>query len=240
MSARAYAELRRLGPTITTAEAAAALGASTSSASRTLRGLERRGLVTGIRRGLWSLDTTMRDARALAASVTRPYPSYVSFESALFAHGVIDQVPRAITIASLGRPRVARTAIATFVIHRLPPELFGGFVAEGDVRLASIEKALFDFHYVTEASGRPKRRLPEIELPSRFSRRELKRWLERISDARLRRRVSARLDRILTGETGGRRRSGRPAQHLLSPRLVRPEDAEQFRMDVTVVRRSKR
>lgn len=28
--------------------------------------------------------------------------------------------------------------------------------------------------------------------------------------------------------------------HLLSPRLVRPEDAEKFRMEVTVVRRSKR
>lgn len=30
------------------------------------------------------------------------------------------------------------------------------------------------------------------------------------------------------------------APHLLSPRLVRPEDAEKFRMEVTVVRRSKR
>lgn len=197
MSARAFAELRRLGPRITTAEAAAALGASTSSASRTLRGLERRGLVTGVRRGLWSLDTTVRDARALAEAITRPYPSYVSFESALFAHGVIDQVPRAITLASLGRPRVARTAIATFVIHRLPPELFGGFVAEGDVRLASTEKALFDFHYVAEASGHPKRRPPELELPARFSLREVRRWIERIGDVRLRRRVATRVERAV-------------------------------------------
>lgn len=30
------------------------------------------------------------------------------------------------------------------------------------------------------------------------------------------------------------------APHVLSPRLVRPEDAEQFRMKVTVVRGSKR
>lgn len=227
MSARAYAALRRLGPTITTAEAAAALGASTSSASRTLRGLERRGLVTGIRRGLWSLDTSVPDARALAGDVTRPYPSYVSFESALFAHGVTDQVPRAITLASLGRPRVARTAVATFVIHRLPPELFGGFVSEGGVRLASVEKALFDFHYVSEASGRPTRRLPEVELPPRFSRGELKRWVERIADPRLRRRVGGRLDRMI-------------APHLVSPRLIRPEDAEKFRMVVTAAPRSKR
>lgn len=194
MSARAYAALRRLGPTVTTAEAASALRVSTSSASHTLRALEDKGLVIGLRRGLWSLDTTIRDARALARDVTRPYPSYVSFESALFAHGAIDQIPRVVTLASLGRPRTTRTAIATFVIHRLPPELFGGSAREGDVDLASAEKALFDFHYVAVASGHPRRRLPELELPSRFSRKETRRWVERIHDPRLRRRVEARLD----------------------------------------------
>lgn len=193
MSARAYAELRRLGPIVTTGEAAAALGVSTSSASHTLRALQGRGLVTSLRRGLWSLDTTIRDARSLAMSVTRPYPSYVSFESAFFAHGMIDDVPRAITLASLGRPRTARTAVATFVIHRLPPELFGGFVADAEVRLASPEKALFDFHYVAEASGHPKRRPPELELPVRFSRSDVRRWIDRITDLRLRRRVAARI-----------------------------------------------
>lgn len=195
MSARAYAVLRRLGPTITTAEAAAALGVSTSSASHTLRALTDQGLALGLRRGLWSLDTTVRDARTLAVHITRPYPSYVSFESALFAHDAIDQVPRAITLASLGRPRLARTEIATFVIHRVPPELFGGFARDGDLSIASIEKALFDFHYVAEASGHPRRRLPELELPPRFSRREIGRWVERIADPRLRRRVATRIDR---------------------------------------------
>lgn len=212
MSARAYAELRRLGPIVTTAEAAAALGVSTSSASHTLRVLQRHGLVTSVRRGLWSLDTTIRDARSLAMSVTRPYPSYVSFESAFFAHGMIDQVPRVITLASLGRPRTARTAVATFLIHRLPPELFGGFTTDGDVRLASPEKALFDFHYVAEASGHPKRRPPELELPARFSRREIRRWIDRIADLRLRRRVA----RKLAGTTG--------LATLLSPRLVRLDE----------------
>jgi hypothetical protein len=122
----------------------------------------------------------------------------VSFGSALFAHGAIDQIPRAITLASLGRPRVAPTAVATFVIHRLPPELFGGFADERDVRLASAEKALFDFHYVAEASGHSRRRLPEVELPPRFSRREVARWVARIRDPRLRRRVAAKIERALT------------------------------------------
>lgn len=195
MSARAYAQLRKLGSLVTTGEAAAALGVSISSASHTLRALERDGLVAKLRRGLWSTDTSPRDERSLANEVTRPYPSYVSFESALFDHGMIDQVPRAIALASLGRPRAARTRFATFVIHRLPPELFGGFAADGDVRVASPEKALFDFHYVAEASGHPKRRLPEVELPPRFSRREVRRWIDRIRDTRLRRRVEARIAR---------------------------------------------
>lgn len=196
MSARAYAALRKLGPTVTTAEAAAALRVSTSSASRTLRALQRQGLLMGLRRGLWRLETTIPDPRALATDITRPYPSYVSFDSALFAHGVIDQVPRTIALASLGRPRIVRTSVSTFVIHRLPPELFGGFAGDGDLRLASVEKALFDFHYVAEASGHPKRRPPEIELAAQLSRRELRRWIDRIHDPRLRRRVEARIARM--------------------------------------------
>lgn len=201
MSARAYAKLRTLGDRVTTGEAAAALGVSTSSASHTLRTLETRGLARQVRRGLWIMERTWPDARRLAADLTRPYPSYVSFESALFAHDAIDQVPRAIALASLGRPRVIRTAVATFIVHRLPPELFGGFETTGDLRMASVEKAIFDFCYVAEASGRRRRRLPELELSARFSHREIDRWPGKIGDPRLQRRVRARIEDALSAAT---------------------------------------
>lgn len=63
--------------------------------------------------------------------------------------------------------------------------------------LATPEKALFDWCYVSEASVRPGRRLPEIETPSTFSERELGRWLGLIRDDRLRRRVGAALEDLL-------------------------------------------
>src|SRR5207302_2833526 len=126
-------------------EVAASLRVSASSASRSLRALANKGLVQRVRHGLWSLDPAGFDPRRVAAEITRPFPSYVSFASALAAHGGIDQLPREISLASTGRPKRLRTDYGTFVVHHLPAELFGGFEVKGDVALATPEKAIFDF-----------------------------------------------------------------------------------------------
>ncbi|MBI2766536.1 MAG: hypothetical protein HYX53_11580 [Chloroflexi bacterium] len=198
-TATAYAALRRIGPIVTTAEAAATLRVSSSAASRTLRLLRERGLARRIGHGRWTTETNALDPRSVAAEITRPYPSYVSFESALFAHGAIDQVPRDISLASLARPRRVRTDVGTFVIHRLPPALFGGFLERDGVALATLEKAIFDFHYVAQASGRPSRRLPELDVPRRLSSRRVREWIPRIESRRLRALVADALERQLAG-----------------------------------------
>ena len=91
MSLASFSELSRLGPTIRTGEAAAALGVSVSGASRLLRRLESRNLARQVRYGLWIVGTDSIDPRALAQEIARPHPAYVSFTSALNAHGMIDQ-----------------------------------------------------------------------------------------------------------------------------------------------------
>jgi len=193
-----YARLRRLSiPVLTTAEAAAALQTSGSAASRGLRTLEAQGLVRRLRHGLWILADQTPDPRAIVAELTRPFPAYVSFQSALAARGAIDQIPREISVASLAKPRRIETRIATYVIHRLPPALFGGFDESGGVALATVEKALFDYFYVASASGRTRTRLPELDLPASFSRKQLDGWLARIRSARLRTRVRAAIERVL-------------------------------------------
>jgi hypothetical protein len=193
----AYARLREVGaPVITTGEAASALRVSTSSASRTLRTLARQGLAGKIRYGLWSLADTPIDPRRLASEITRPYPSYVSFESALSARGMIDQLPREITVASLDRAKIIRTRHGTFAVRHLPPALFGGFDNENGLLLATPEKALFDYYYVTHASTRHRRRLPEVELPDRFLWAKVEHWLRRIEFAPLRARVEESLRAI--------------------------------------------
>jgi len=196
-TAAAYARLRELGaPVVTTGEAASALRVSTSSSSRTLRTLERQGLAWKIRYGLWSLADQPIDPRRLASEITRPYPSYVSFESALSAHGMIDQLPREVTVASLDRAKIIRTRHGTFSVRHLPPKLFGGFDSRDGLLLATPEKALFDYFYVTHASTRHRRRLPEVELPDQFSWTKVKHWLQRIEFERLRDQVDASLRAI--------------------------------------------
>lgn len=192
------ARLSRLGSSVlTTSEAAAALKTSSSSASRTLRTLSDHGLATQVRHGVWRLGTDLPDPRQLSLEITRPYPSYVSFPSALAAHEVIDQIPREIALASLGRAKTVRTPFAVFSVHRLPPELFEGFEPRAGFALATVEKAIFDFHYVAAASGHTRRRLPELDLPRSFSRAEIDRWIRRIRSRRLQTLVRASIDRTL-------------------------------------------
>ena len=199
MSAAAmYSTLRRLSvPVLTTAEAAAALQTSGSAASRGLRTLETQGLVRRLRHGLWLLADQPVDPRAIVSELTRPFPAYISFQSALAARGAIDQIPREISVASLAKPRRIETRLATYVIHRLPPALFGGFEESGGVALATVEKALFDYFYVASASGQARARLPELDLPASFSRKQLDSWLARVRSARLRTRVRAAIERAL-------------------------------------------
>jgi predicted transcriptional regulator of viral defense system len=199
MSAAAmYATLRRLSvPVLTTAEAAAALKTSGSAASRGLRTLEAQGLVRRLRHGLWTLADEPLDPRAIVNELTRPFPAYISFQSALAARGAIDQIPREISVASLAKPRRIETQLATYVIHRLPPALFGGFQESDGVALATVEKALFDYFYVASASGQTRARLPELDLPANFSRKQLESWLARIQSERLRTRVRGAIERAL-------------------------------------------
>lgn len=186
MSLSSFAALDRVGPTVTTGEAAAALNVSVSQASRLLRSFEAKGLARRVRYGLWIVGSDPVDPRALIEEITRPYPAYVSFASALSAHGMIDQVPREISVASLDSAKRVTTELGTFAVHHLPPELFGGWIERDGVKLARPEKALFDLAYVSAVhTGRP-RRIPELELPTTFDHDELDGWLKRIESPRLR------------------------------------------------------
>ena len=92
-SGEIIARLRSLRlPAVTTADVAAALGMSVPAASHALSRFADVGLVTPVRRGLWALQEHP-DPLVLADHVTAPYPSYVSLQTALHQHGMIDQIP---------------------------------------------------------------------------------------------------------------------------------------------------
>ncbi|MFH1474443.1 MAG: hypothetical protein ABIG85_01140, partial [Chloroflexota bacterium] len=58
-------------------------------------------------------------------------------------HGMIDQLPREVSVASLDRARRITTTLGTFAIHHLPPELFGGWAETPRGPVATPEKAIF-------------------------------------------------------------------------------------------------
>jgi predicted transcriptional regulator of viral defense system len=198
-STDAYADLLRLNrPVVGTREAAARLGLSVPAASQQLRSLEGSGIVRRLRRGLWLLRPDV-EPFAVAAYLTAPLPAYVSLWSALARHGMIEQVPRQVYVASLARTKGIQTSIGGFSIHHLAPELFGGYAQTDDgSHLATPEKALFDTIYLLTPRG-GQIRLPELELPDGFAERQLDEWTQRIRRPRLRTMVSRGLTTALRG-----------------------------------------
>jgi len=181
-----YTTLERLGPVVRTSEAAAALRTSVSSTSRMLRSLEENGLARRVRSGVWSVGPHSPDPFMIAPELTRPHPAYISYDSALNYHGMIDQIPREVSVASLDRARRITTKIGTFAIHHLPPELFGGWQETRRGCVARPEKAIFDICYSSAAHRGRTRRIPELELPTGFDVGVVEAWATRIESPRVR------------------------------------------------------
>ncbi len=192
----AYAKLRRLGvDAITTADAAAVLGADSNTTNKTLTRLAAASLIVPLRRGLWALTASI-DPLLLPDFLTAPCASYVSLQTALYHHGLIEQIPAVVYVVSLARSRRVRTSVATFSIHRIAPEVFGGFeVTDAGVKMASPEKALFDLFYLSATRNRELAKLPELEIPRAFDRRILAMWRARITSPLLQKIVNAHIAR---------------------------------------------
>lgn len=186
----ALGDLLRLGqPIIETREAAVRLGVSAGRASQILRSSAEAGLIGRLRQGLWLLDREF-DPFAVPHYLTAPFPAYVSFWSALARHGMIEQVPKSIFVASLDRTRRVETSIAAYSIHHLAPELFDGYSGSDQTGyIASPEKALFDTIYLQAPRGGGIF-LPELEFPEEFDIGKLDEWTIRIARPRLRTMVS--------------------------------------------------
>ncbi len=190
---RALEVLRRLDrPMLRTGEAAAVLRISVSSASHLLASLQDAGSVLRISPGRWSMAP--RPSPYLVASwLTDPYPSYVSLYTALSRRGVITQIPRTIYVVSLANTKTLKTPVGTYSVHRLPPELFGGYEERNGERAATAEKAVFDTLYLARARGKRFSHLTEVDLPPGFRDEVLSDWATKIQDPRVRSFVQARI-----------------------------------------------
>ena len=150
-----------------------------------------------MRHGAWWIEDDL-DPLRLPEYLTAPFPSYVSLHTALHVRGPIEQIPVIVYVATLARTHRIDTKVATFSFHHLAPEVSGGYDTAADgTKIATAEKALFDFAYLSPGRSRHFSHPPELELPRGFRRAELARWLSRISSARQRTLTELALTRWL-------------------------------------------
>jgi len=132
--------------------------------------------------------------------LTAPAASYVSLQTALHLHGMVEQIPSVVYAVTLARTQRVKTSIATISLHRIAPAFFGGFevVPRSGAKIATPKKALLDVFYLSAGRSRLFSSLPELELPPGFHSDEARAWIGRIPSSRVRTIVSRRLDRALT------------------------------------------
>jgi predicted transcriptional regulator of viral defense system len=127
----------------------------------------------------------------------------VSLQTALHRRGLIEQIPEVVYVVSLARTQRVKTTAGTVSIHHLAPEVFGGYEETSrGAKLATAEKALFDFAYLSGGRSRLFTSLPELALPRGFRRKELSRWLAKIPSERSRTLTAQKLEALLVRSGG--------------------------------------
>jgi hypothetical protein len=83
----------------------------------------------------------------LAVAVEMYSPSYISLDSALNFHGLIDQIPRPIFLCTTRRPLSKSIVTQKFAYRNVADSLFFGFQRQGNTIMALPEKAVLDKLY---------------------------------------------------------------------------------------------
>lgn len=185
------ARLERMDiPVFQTSDAAAHLGIGNAHASKLLARLDASGHLTRLGRGRWGFKDRINPF-ALPEYLTSPYPSYVSLQSALYHHRMISQIPLAIYSVSIARTKTYKTDLGTVSIHHVDPSFFFGYrpVGKAGGKIATPEKALIDFLYLSPTRTRLFQALPELEFPGGFKVNEARKIIRRIRPVRRRNHV---------------------------------------------------
>ena len=193
-----HARLLRMDiPVFQTSDAAAYLGIGNAHASKLLARLAASGHLFRLGRGRWGFKDRI-EPFALPEYLTAPFPSYVSLQSALYHHGMISQISAVIYAVSIARTRKYVTALGTVSVHHIDPSFFFGYqpAGKGPAKIATPEKALIDFLYLSPARTRLFRALPELELPGRFKVKEARKIIRRIRAVRRRNHVSRLFEQL--------------------------------------------
>lgn len=203
------AHLQGLGAVFTARELAAVSGRSASAVSQGLGFLMREGLVVKVAHGVWAAGAAQPSPYAVIAKILPRQRAYVSFTSALHLHGVIEQIPQQVTLASVAHSSAIKTGAGVFSVHHLAASFFRGFAWRdaGAFLLAEPEKALVDCLYVSAFRNRQFSHFPELRFPASFSFRKARAWVGRIKSRKAAEHARKRLEIIIAAQAAGERES---------------------------------
>ncbi|MCK5287679.1 MAG: type IV toxin-antitoxin system AbiEi family antitoxin domain-containing protein [Candidatus Omnitrophica bacterium] len=180
----------------TSNEITALSGKSSSTITQSLNYLQKQGLIIKIYRGIWAEADSRLSSYSIIPFLSPLHRVYVSFVSALHLHGMIEQIPQVITLASTAHTRTVNTKMGSFTIHQIAPQFFKGFEwyrGDGKFLIAQQEKALVDSLYLSAHKGKQFGFFPEISFPKSFSFARARRWAKCISITRVRLYVEKKL-----------------------------------------------
>jgi len=184
----------------TTSELCAVSGKSASAVTQNLNFLEREGVIFKIYRGIWAEAENEKVSPYTIIPFLLPrHRAYVSFISALHLHGIIEQIPQVITLATTSHTKTIHTKIADYRLHQLDPSFFDGFgwyKDTGAFLIAEPEKALIDCLYISARKKRQFGHFPELYFPESFSFKKAEKWAGKIAGDKIRVCVKKKL-RIL-------------------------------------------
>lgn len=188
-------------PVFTTSEIIALSGKSSSAVTQSLNYLQKQGLIIKGYRGIWVETGSKVSPYSIIPFLAPHHRAYVSFVSALHLHGMIEQIPQVITLASTSHSRTVHTKMGVFTIHRIAPQFFKGFNwyrGDGNFLIAEPEKALVDSLYLSAHKKKQFGFFPEISFQKSFSWSKARKWVKSISIPRVRLYVEKKLMKLET------------------------------------------
>lgn len=195
-----YARLLTMeGAVFQTGDASAWLNISQAHASQLLSRLAEFGHLIHLKRGIWAFRDRV-ELMALPQYLTNPFPSYISLQSALYYHGLISQIPVVTYAVSIARTKRYETLLGVISVHHIHPSFFFGYETRDNagIKIATPEKALIDFLYLSPAKSKLFHSLPELELPKSFRIKEARHMISFIRSIKRRNLVLDNLERLIT------------------------------------------
>lgn len=121
-------------------------GVSRKSIYVTLNRLVEKGILERIGTGIYRLFTAIVPVEKIAGSLYMP--NYLSFESALSRHGILNLVPYTLTFATTRKTKRFILEGRDVEFRQIKKDLFWGYEMQGGIYVAKPEKAFLDLVYL--------------------------------------------------------------------------------------------